>query len=1182
MTLEQLTIHNIASIEHATIDFEVHPLADSEVFLITGKTGAGKSTILDAICLALYANTPRLDNTNMQGDTKDQDKDIKIKDPVQLMRRNTAEAFVTLTFMGSNGIHYEATWSVARAHKKVIGKIQSKKWQLHNLDTDFTYNKEKEIREEIARAIGLDFKQFCRTTLLAQGEFTRFLNSRDDDKAEILEKITGVDAYSKIGMKIFEKTSAMRKTWEEAQQKMAGITLLNEEEKASKNAELEKLAEQDKQIKATSDIITQKLAWIQEEEKLHTHLIQVKEDFLQAQAFALTEEKKAEERLIKQWNSTIDARHWLQDINMQNTHIEQLQSSLSHFKKAYIQVRGAYLYEQDAAEQIVLRKKQIDDFLQKEQHKVSLYENAQSIFGYMRLIEEGKKKTADYQKDIQKLKNKLQEVLIPQLTQAKDKLAEQQQALALQEDNLLQENKTLEAFNLPSLRHQCDEKKTLSNLVTTAVSVLEQYKQEKLRLAQAQADLTALSEDIRLKKQKAEVASRQVHDAEIEKNTAKAIYEKQRESINEWAKSIRIQLHIGDICPVCQQKVTSDLPHEESINALVAETAKAAKDAEQKHEKLMAEKNTLEANILALSGQYKNNVLALENGKNALKDIEQKLKNAFDACQLDTLLSAEDIQLHTTVEALHTLTLANQRIALQIENISHKISEAEAKEKQVKTLQKAVEKLRKQADKSRETTTLAEKQKDVCEHEIANLHSLSASKEAEVKKAAQEATALTATQEWETAPLAYAQQILDAATLYNKNKEEKQKLENELTQRLANNENTATILSGILQYMPEWSNISTESLSRAQLDNLPERASKLQAQVASVLNQMKTTQDAIVQSQKWLNDFISQHEIELNQLKVLSTYSQASIAQKTKELDEEKQALSRKEAILKEAEKAYKSHWEKNCLGIENKQIDITQMGEQQADFTNADDKVFTNADDQQPNILQTGTYQAEELVRSLSSRLKELEAEQRELNDKRGGIMRDLEIDQVNLQKIGNLKKEEEAKKAEYNKWDRLNQLLGDATGNKFRRIAQSYILASLIHSANSYMRTLDDRYVLHVEPGTFVITMEDAYQGFSKRAASTLSGGESFLVSLSLALALSDIGNQLSVDTLFIDEGFGTLSGEPLQNAISTLRGLHTKSGRHVGIISHVEELKERIPVQIRVNQEGNNSSSTIEIVG
>jgi exonuclease SbcC len=99
--------------------------------------------------------------------------------------------------------------------------------------------------------------------------------------------------------------------------------------------------------------------------------------------------------------------------------------------------------------------------------------------------------------------------------------------------------------------------------------------------------------------------------------------------------------------------------------------------------------------------------------------------------------------------------------------------------------------------------------------------------------------------------------------------------------------------------------------------------------------------------------------------------------------------------------------------------------------------------------------------------------------------------------------------------------------------------------------------------------------------RAASTISGGESFLVSLSLALALSDIGDTLSVDTLFIDEGFGTLSGEPLQNAVNTLKTLRTKAGRHVGIISHIEELQEKIPVRIQVEQNDRTASSMVKIV-
>ena len=172
MKLQKLIIHNIASIEDAVIDFEAQPLAGSEVFLITGKTGAGKSTILDAICLALFANTPRLVGTQMQGETKDGNDDVTIKDPRQLMRRNTGEAHVTLTFTGSNGVHYEALWKVWRSRNKPTGNLQGKSWSLKNLDANHTIERnDAEIKAEMKAAIGLDFNQFCRTTLLAQGEF---------------------------------------------------------------------------------------------------------------------------------------------------------------------------------------------------------------------------------------------------------------------------------------------------------------------------------------------------------------------------------------------------------------------------------------------------------------------------------------------------------------------------------------------------------------------------------------------------------------------------------------------------------------------------------------------------------------------------------------------------------------------------------------------------------------------------------------------------------------------------------------------------------------------------------------------------------------------------------------------------------------------------------------------------
>ena len=107
-----------------------------------------------------------MENTLMQGDTQDAEKTVKINDPRQLMRRNTGEAFARLTFIGSNGIHYEAEWSVSRARKNPEGNLQKKEWTLTNLVDSHILTKDKEIKDEIQRAVGLDFSQFCRTTML--------------------------------------------------------------------------------------------------------------------------------------------------------------------------------------------------------------------------------------------------------------------------------------------------------------------------------------------------------------------------------------------------------------------------------------------------------------------------------------------------------------------------------------------------------------------------------------------------------------------------------------------------------------------------------------------------------------------------------------------------------------------------------------------------------------------------------------------------------------------------------------------------------------------------------------------------------------------------------------------------------------------------------------------------------
>lgn len=1148
MILQQLQIHNIASIEDATIDFEAQPLADSEVFLITGKTGAGKSTLLDAICLALYASTPRLENTSMQGEMRDNEKDIKIKDPVQLMRRNTGEAFVRLTFIGSNDVHYEAQWSVARARNKVTGKIQNKKWALRNLDTDFTYAKDKEIREEIALAIGLDFKQFCRTTLLAQGEFTRFLNSKDDEKAEILEKITGVDAYSRIGAKIFEQTVEKKKIWEDSQQKIEGIQILNDEEIAQKNNQLQQLDEQSQQIKNTLKKEQKKLRWLQREQDFRQRKEQAKEDLAHVKSIAESDETQQQEQTIALWNHTIEARAKMNEAASCAKTILQQEAQLQSLEQIFRQIQGAQSYELQQEQTIALSIRNIDDNLAQEAPKVNLYENAQTLNTLINSYLKNKKDAENNLQYANQIKKELSTQYQPKLENAKTMLEECQKTYNQQVIKAQEAETELEHLHLPQLRQQQESLKTLLNDIQAAKDLLELLHEEQNRHVLSKENLVQLQNSIQEKEKLLLVLKQESHDAEIRKNALQLAYEKQRESINKWAKSIRMKLQIGDTCPVCQQRIENTLPHEDNIDALVVEAEKLYKDAENEYNKILTSQNALDADIKALKNSLANEQKVFAKCSESLAKATQKAQEAAKK-----IPEGEN----------ETQTLAT------LEKVSAQIAEAEAKEKEAKKLRTLRDQKLQEYEVQRNGMLAAQQKVDDTQHRIEVIEAQISLQNKTSEKALQdihlligEAGNLSWQNDWHTMLTEFGKEVEDGAITYKMNTEKQQKLVAELKQFEEGNKNLAAALDAIIKLIPTWGTPSKEPLMLKRIPKVLTRASELQSQITAALQQMNAAKEKEEDTKKWLKEFMEKKQemlkdfsdkeqeilLDENLLLQLDTLQQCDIAEKAEAINRIKQQLVSKQTVWDELEKAYQLH-----------------TGEYEALF-DEDEKIS----------------EEESLDTRISTSIASLEAQLSELGNQRGGIIRDLEVDRTNKAKVGSLLQESAQKKADFEKWSRLNQLLGDATGNKFRRIAQSYVLASLIHSANGYMRTLSDRYILKVVPGTFVISLEDAYQGYVSRAASTLSGGESFLVSLSLALALSDIGTQLSVDTLFIDEGFGTLSGEPLQHAINTLRSLHSKSGRHVGIISHVEELKERIPVQIRVNQEGNNSSSTIEIVG
>ena len=1132
MKLKKLTIHNIASIEDATIDFSSQPLASSEVFLITGPTGAGKSTILDAICLSLFATTPRLENTNMQGASNDSGKDIKINDPRQLMRRNTGEAFCSLSFTGSNGVAYEAIWSVARARKKSDGKLQPKNWQLKNLDTGLTLTKDAEIQKEIASAISLDFNQFCRTTLLAQGDFTKFLNSQDKEKAEILEKITGVDVYSKIGRKVFEITSEKEKEYACARDLIAGTMVMGAEEADALKKEIgdiDRLLADLRQTRKTSEL---KLNWIKTDSDLAAKETDADEKYKAASA--MTESPEWQEKLLlsRQWNETIKARHTLQlltkarnDARSQLVAIDGSRSDFARIRKGQLWIEENLRRNADKQEATI---KVLADCKDKEQ----VFANIQTIIGQLDIRSAAMKKTEDLAKSTDLQKASLQGELKTRMDAAEKTYSECRKRLDEHKTRSTRLEKNLETANLTMLNKEKGRLQDSIHNLKSANEKLTSLRDNKEKHRNQLADIENLQKEIGLLSSRLEALLPQIHDAQLIAKIRKEDLEKQQDSVDKWAKKVRATLHKGDVCPVCQQTILTEIPLEATIDEIYGNLKKASDEAEKNVADLNARQLSLQADIKAkserLEADRKKSAGEAASLRNALKAAQE----VCDKCGLGVISDNTGCLIAEKLE----------QAGKESESLDKKIAAADILAKEVTGCRKEADRLQAELDRSAKSLEKAKAAITECGNSIATNSSLMATYTQQADEARKEVAAMLANTRWEhswqTDTAGFIDELKKQAKLYDDN-----------TRALDVLRQSARENSTLLKNVAEASAAIAEMLTGADdcTDGKPERmddiltaANHLRTRIGSAMRlREKSLADAAL-AQKDLDAYLSQHgEYSRQLLETLHSHPAEEI-------------------------NALNTAIEKTRIDIAEKKSSLSMIKEQRKELL-LNRPVFNDGDDRD----------------SLDSAIKEIDLRIQKLGEEKGAKTLRLQQDEENRRRLRTLISEAEAKKKIFDRWSRLNQLIGDSTGSKFRKIAQSYVLSNLVNSANHYMRTLTDRYMLKVEPGSFVIMLVDAWQGYTCRAASTISGGEGFLVSLALALALSDIGQTLAVDTLFIDEGFGTLSGQPLHNAIDTLRRLHCKGGRHVGIISHVEELRERIPVQIQLVQGGNDSKSRVTIV-
>ena len=184
---------NIASLaEEFEINFEDSPLAETGLFAITGNTGAGKSTLFDIICLALFDKTPRLKDQKKEKLVDDGENALTTTDTRNLLRRGTVEGFAEIDFLGVDKKTYRSRWAVRRSHNKILGSLQAVSMSFLCLQSQKNLgNTKTEILAEIALKIGLNFDQFTRSVLLAQNDFSAFLKADEGERSELLETLTG-------------------------------------------------------------------------------------------------------------------------------------------------------------------------------------------------------------------------------------------------------------------------------------------------------------------------------------------------------------------------------------------------------------------------------------------------------------------------------------------------------------------------------------------------------------------------------------------------------------------------------------------------------------------------------------------------------------------------------------------------------------------------------------------------------------------------------------------------------------------------------------------------------------------------------------------------------------------------------------------------------------------------------
>lgn len=1107
MKLHRLTIENIASIEHAVIDFDQAPLNDERLFLITGETGSGKSTIIDCLCLVLYGSTPRLKaarNVAYETDRNIGDKreEQRTNNPRQLLRRGSVKASVELTFENNQGVPYVATWETHRANGKIDGRISTVSRVLRTADgvtpAAFISNADK-INEEIENIVGLDIHQFFRTVVLAQGKFAEFLNSDDNEKSDLLEKMTGTGIYTQLGKKIYQVYQEKSDRCKILSGQMENIILLDEEQKAKIVEEMGELDAQHKTMNAVLQRANAMVQWLNSKVQIEKDIAMNSQLLDREVARTSTEEHKAQQSLVKEWDATPDARQHLRDNRRALDRIRELEGKKSSIQQEFSLLCAAL---RAMSADIDATQKKVDEMgqaIDSEAANKSMYDAIGEIVSLFNPWREKNGNIKEYAEGLEK-----EEKRLPEAQKAVETAKANADETAAVVEKLKQE---LAQFNVTGISAKINDWNSASRALDT-------FKAKQDLVVQAQARLKELKDQ-----QADEIGRLEAVKATVgEKRARKEACHEQVERMTDWS-NLLVQahktLHQGDTCPVCGNTITTLL------------APKAESELEELRKQLKQADDDLNQTLAQIKGAEK---LIANNETHIRQAVQELAKRQEERAQHWSMTHQLLARCGKDTDETGDETIADNLIT-EIEGhvklINGQLQAAGELDGKLKAEQKRL-------DKAMKVHHSAELRLNTITDAINYQRQLIDISKREAATMAQKLDNLLVIKDWKDHDGdEFIAQLQTAADKYRHLVNTRQELSQSLEVRRA-------AIPAMLKHKESIQDFTDDGSTAPQApDNLGDRWRELAGTHLQWKTQLNNAEENAASSKQALDRFLSLNPaVTLERLRELAGHPQ-------EEIDGIRQAHQ----TLND-----------NIIGIKSAIGTLTQQLQELAG---------KKPDYHEENLerLEATIAEKQEAVDGLMSQIAEKKAR---LSDdkKKAEMFRDKKalLDQA----------EKECKQ-----WEQFNTMLGSSDGNKFRRIAQSYILGDLLQSANGYLRQFNNRYELEPSPTSLVILVRDLIQG-DLTSVTTLSGGESFMVSLALALALSNMtGRIFSMDTIFIDEGFGSLSPNYLDNVMETLNRLYDIGGRRVGIISHVEMLKERVPTQIQVFRDpDNNTVSRVQV--